>query len=44
MNKQNRMRLIDTESKLVVARGEGFGALGKKKGKGIKKYKLVITE
>ena len=25
MNKQNRNRLIDTENKLVIARGTGFG-------------------
>ena len=28
-NKQNRNRLIDTEDKLTVARGEGVGELGK---------------
>ena len=30
MNKQNRNRLLDTESKLVVARGEGGGEKRKK--------------
>ena len=27
MNKQNRNRLIDTENKLVAARGEGSGEM-----------------
>ena len=37
-NKQNRNRLIDTEDKLTVARGEGVGELGEKD-EGIKKCK-----
>ena len=45
MNKQNRNRLIDAGNKLVVTRcsrgwGEGLGG----RGKGIKKYKLVVTK
>ena len=43
MNNQNRNRFMDTEIKLVVARGEGFGELGEK-GEGIKKYKLIVTK
>ena len=43
MNNQNSNRFMDTEIKLVVARGEGFGELGEK-GEGIKKYKLIVTE
>ena len=40
-NKQNRNRLIGTESRLMIARWEGAGELGDK-GEGIKKYKLVV--
>ena len=29
-NKQNRNRLANTENRLMVARGEGFGELGEK--------------
>ena len=36
----NRNRLIDKENRLMVARGEGIGALGEK-GEGIEKYRLV---
>ena len=44
MNKQNRNRLIDTENRLMVARGEWCWGLGEKS-KGIEKigsYKIVI--
>ena len=40
---KNGNRLIDTENRLIVARGEEFGRVGEK-GEGIKKYKLVVTE
>ena len=43
MKKQNRNRLIDTENILMVARWSGGWRMGKK-GEGIKKYKLVVTE
>ena len=43
MNKQNRNRLIDTENRLMVARGEGHRGLDEK-GEGIEKYKLVVTK
>ena len=43
MNKQNRNRLIVTENRLMVARGEGIWGLGEP-GDGIKTYKLVVTE
>ena len=43
MNKQNRIRLIDTENKLMVARGRGHGRLCEK-GEGIKKYRLVVAK
>ena len=43
MIKENRNSLIDTENILTVARWEGIGGDGEK-GKGIKKYKLVVTE
>ena len=43
MNKQNCNRLINTEGRLVVARGEGFEEPGGKVER-IKKYKLVVTE
>ena len=43
MNKQNRNRLIDTEKILSVARWEEDWGTGKK-GEGIKKYKLIVTE
>ena len=41
MNKQNRNNFIDTENKLIVTKGEGFGGLDKK-GIGIEKYRLVV--
>ena len=40
---QNRNRIADTESVLMVARWEGVCGEGGK-GEGIKKYKLVVTE
>ena len=39
MNKQNRNRLINTENKPMVARGEGEGGQTKQV-KGINRYKL----
>ena len=42
MNKQNRNRLIDREHFDGFQVG-GVGRMGKK-GEGIKKYKLVVTE
>ena len=42
MKKQNRNRLIGTENRLMVARGEGVGGLGGK-GEGIEKYRLAVT-
>ena len=43
INEQTRNRLIDTENKLMVARGEGVGGLGEKC-EGIKDYNLVVTK
>ena len=43
MNKQNRNRLIDSENRLMDARGEVGWGIGEKN-KAIKKYKLVVTE
>lgn len=40
MLKQNSNRLIETEIRLVAARGEGDGRLDEK-GEEIKKYRLV---
>ena len=40
MDKQNTNRFIDTENRLMVARGAMVG----KKGKVTEKYKLVVTE
>ena len=41
MNEYNKTgRLIDTENKLVVARGKGVGR-GARLGNGIKRYKLL---
>ena len=40
-NKQNRKRLIDTENRLMVVRGEGVWRVEVKKGEEIEKYKLV---
>ena len=42
MNKQNRNKLVDTENLLTFARWDG--SWGDKKGEGIRKYKLVVTE
>ena len=42
MNKQNRNRIIDTESILKVARWEGDWEMGKKGWR--EKYKLVVTK
>ena len=43
INKQNEMKLIDTENRLVVATVDmGLGA-GKKWIKGLNKYKLLVT-
>ena len=42
MNKQQR-RLIESENRPMVARGEGVGGLGVR-GEGIEKYRLVVTE
>ena len=46
MNKQNRSRLIDTENKLTVARGERGGGAGWKRWRGeevkIGGYKTVM--
>ena len=43
MNKQNRNRFMDTENILTLTDGRGVGEIGEK-GKGIKKYKLVVIE
>ena len=43
INKQNRIRLIDTENTLAVNRMVGIGELGKTD-EGIKKHKLAVTE
>ena len=43
VSKQNRNKLIDTEHRLTVARGEGAGGLGEK-GEGIEKCRLIITK
>ena len=44
IDKQAKLKqTIDTENRLMVARGEGVGGLGEK-GEGIKKSKLVVTE
>ena len=40
---QNKNRIIDTESILMVAREKGFREMGEK-GEGVKKYKLVVTK
>ena len=39
----NNETLIDTESSLVIHRGEGFGGLDERS-EGIKKYKLIVTK
>lgn len=41
MNKQNGKRLIDTESRLVVAKGEGGWRVGEIGG-GVKKKKVSL--
>ena len=41
--KQNRNRFMDTENILTLTDGRGVGEIGEK-GKGIKKYKLVVIE
>ena len=38
---QNKNRIIDTESILIVAREKGFREMGEK-GEGVKKYKLAV--
>ena len=43
INKQNKNRLTDTENKLMVARGEGFGRLNGK-GEGFKMNKSAVTK
>ena len=43
MNKQNRNRLIDTEINSRLPDMMGVGGMSEK-GRGIKKYKLVITK
>ena len=44
MNEQNRNRFIDTENILRVTRlGEGTGGMGRK-GEGIQKCMLVVTQ
>ena len=43
INKQNRNRSIDTENRLMVARGEGRWELGGK-AEGTEEYRLVVTE
>ena len=42
-NKQNKNRLIDTETKLMVDRWEGFGGVGIKV-EGRKMYKWAVTK
>lgn len=41
--KQNRNRLINTENKLEVAQGMGFGEWAKQI-KGLKKYNLTVMK
>ena len=43
MNKQNRSRLIDAESRLMVARRVEVGKMGEKDEE-VKKDRLVVTE
>ena len=43
MNKQNWNRLVDTENRLMVARGQGDWGICRK-GEGIKKYKFIVTK
>ena len=43
INKQNRSRLIATENRLTVFRGEGVGQLWEKREE-IKQDKLIVTE
>ena len=43
MNKQNRNRLIDAESRLMVARRVEVGKMGEKDEE-VKKDRLVVTE
>ena len=43
MNDMNRNRIVDTEDILMVARWREVGGMSEKK-RGIKKYKLVVTE
>ena len=44
IHKQTKLKqLIDAESRLVVARGVGVGALGGR-GEGTKKHKSAVTE
>ena len=43
MIKQTRNRLIDTENIFMIARWKGGWRISKK-GEGIQKYKLVVTE
>ena len=41
--KQNGNRRVDTESRLVVATGDGAWGLGEK-GEGIEKYRSAVTK
>ena len=43
INEENGNRLIGTESRLVVARGEGVMGQGDK-GEGMEKHRLAVTE
>ena len=43
INKQNRNRLIDTESILTAVREDEVGRLGET-GEGIKHYKFLVAE
>lgn len=43
LNKPNRNRLRNTRNKLMVAIWEGFVGMGEK-GRGIRKYKFVVTK
>lgn len=43
INKQNRKRLRDRESRLMVTRGEGSGGLGET-GAEIEKYSVLVTK
>ena len=43
MKNQNRIRLIDTEIRLMVAKGEGGWMIGEKNER-IEDYKLVVTQ